>query len=122
MPKAGTNDWSRFCHQASTHPARRLTTITGATEMLGVSAGSGRRADVVYLFIDGAFLKTVYRDRFQPIFGNQYTLDFNRIKPRFNARRVFYYDCLDDVQKPNEDEAVYRERVQKQKDWFDEID
>jgi hypothetical protein len=36
--------------------------------------------ETVYLFIDGGYLKTVYRDLFVPVFGTAYTVDYEALK------------------------------------------
>lgn len=78
--------------------------------------------EIVYLFIDGGYLQTVYRDLFVPVFGTAYTVDYEAVKRWFSARRVFYYDCLDDAPKTDETEADFKARVQRQQDLFDQID
>src|SRR5438067_5819506 len=75
-----------------------------------------------YLFIDGGYLREVYRDLFDPLFGGGYAVDYKSVKETFNARRVFLYDCLDDVQKAGESKADFDARVQQQQDYFDAID
>ena len=60
-----------------------------------------------YLFIDGGYLKTVYRDVFVPLFGDKYVLDYKSIRETFRARRVFLYDCLDDIQRAGENDTDF---------------
>ena len=36
--------------------------------------------EVIYLFVDGGHLRTIYRELFVPIFGTDYELDCNLIK------------------------------------------
>jgi uncharacterized LabA/DUF88 family protein len=75
-----------------------------------------------YLFIDGGYLKTVYRDLFAPLFGDNYVVDYKTVKDTFGARRAFLYDCLDDVQRTEESDAEFKARVKQQEDYFDAID
>jgi uncharacterized LabA/DUF88 family protein len=75
-----------------------------------------------YLFIDGGYLQTVYRDLFTPIFGDGYLVDYGSVMETFRARRAYLYDCLDDVQKPGESDADFKARVARQEAHFDEID
>ncbi len=75
-----------------------------------------------YLFIDGGYLQTVYRDQFTPLFGDGYLVDYKSVMETFNARRAYLYDCLDDVQKAGESDADFQARVKQQEDRFDAID
>jgi uncharacterized LabA/DUF88 family protein len=78
--------------------------------------------DPVYLFIDGAYLRKVFADLFIPLFGDRYSLDFHIIKTEFQAVRVFYYDCLEDIPRPSESKTDFDARVAKQQAEFDGID
>jgi uncharacterized LabA/DUF88 family protein len=75
-----------------------------------------------YLFIDGGYLQTVYRDQFTPVFGDKYLVDYHTVMRTFGARRAYLYDCLDDVQKPGETEVDFKARVEQQEARFDAID
>jgi uncharacterized LabA/DUF88 family protein len=75
-----------------------------------------------YLFIDGGYLREVYRDLFEPLFGDAYLVDYRAIMQFFEARRAYYYDCLDDVKKDAETEEQFKDRVQQQQDSLDAID
>ncbi|HQR08345.1 MAG TPA: NYN domain-containing protein [Gemmatales bacterium] len=75
-----------------------------------------------YLFIDGGYLKSLYRDLFTPLFGENYRVDYRAVLDSFSARRGFLYDCLDDAQKLGESEADFKGRVKSQEEFFDEID
>lgn len=78
--------------------------------------------DNIYLFIDGGYLQAVYRDLFNPIFGATYLVDYKCVMETFGARRVFLYDCLDDLRRTGESDADFQARVQQQQDVFDAID
>jgi uncharacterized LabA/DUF88 family protein len=78
--------------------------------------------EIAYLFIDGGYLQTLYRDSFRPIFSDTYAIDYEQVKRFFSARRVYYYDCLDDVAKPGENDADFKARVQGQEELFDVIE
>jgi uncharacterized LabA/DUF88 family protein len=75
-----------------------------------------------YLFVDGGYLRGVYRDLFNPIFGPGYLVDYKSVMDTFGARRAYLYDCLDDEQKSGESAADCEARVQQQQDLFDAID
>src|SRR5437868_3941883 len=75
-----------------------------------------------YLFIDGGYFRTVYRDLFAPLFGDNYLVDYKSVKESFGAQRAFLYDCLDDVPKAGESDADFKARVKQQEDRFDAID
>jgi uncharacterized LabA/DUF88 family protein len=79
-------------------------------------------SDDAYLFIDGGYLQTVYRDQFNAIFGGGYFVDYKSVMETFGCRRAFLYDCLDDLQKPGENTTDFDVRVRQQQDLFDEID
>jgi uncharacterized LabA/DUF88 family protein len=78
--------------------------------------------EITYVYIDGGYLKTEYQNTVRKLFGNQFDMDYSKIKHMANARRVFYYDCIDDIQKPNEDEDDLRARIQRQEEYLDSID
>ena len=78
------------------------------------------QSEVVYLFIDGGYLDGVYKDVFD-IFG-KCEIDFCRIKTFFEARRAFYYHCLDEEQGIDESDADYKKRVAPQMEKFDKIE
>ncbi|MBC8870013.1 MAG: NYN domain-containing protein [Planctomycetes bacterium] len=77
--------------------------------------------DTTYLFIDGQYLQTVYRDLIWNDYGSSHEIDFDRLRGNGVARRAFYYDCLDDNQKPNETETDFQARVQAQEAYLDSI-
>src|SRR5438876_39841 len=74
-----------------------------------------------YLFIDGAHLKVVYRDNFEKVFAHPYEVDFEKVKRHFGARKAFYYDCLDKVQREGEKDDAFKSRIIAQEDYFDRI-
>ncbi|MGB3511380.1 MAG: hypothetical protein WBA93_19515, partial [Microcoleaceae cyanobacterium] len=86
---------------------------------------SNQPPEIIYLFIDGGYLKRSYKDCTSQWFGNDVgdgrNIDFAAIKRHFKARKVFYYDCLDEIQNKNEKEEDFKARVFKQKDYFNQI-
>ncbi|NET28381.1 NYN domain-containing protein [Okeania sp. SIO1I7] len=81
---------------------------------------------VTYLFIDGSYLRESYIDSTSKWFGNEVindnnNIDFNAIKNFFDARKVFYYDYIDRIQRKYEDQTDFEERVSQQKDYFNQI-
>jgi len=56
------------------------------------------------------------------MFGVPAEIDFSRLyRVTQNVRRVFYYDCLNDIQGEKESESDFKLRVDKQQDLFDPI-
>lgn len=78
--------------------------------------------DVIYIFIDAGYLKRAYQDTVRRIFGDHFEINYFQIKNGFNARRAFYYDCIDDIKKVGESDADFQTRVQKQEEYLDSID
>jgi hypothetical protein len=77
--------------------------------------------EIIYLFIDGAYLKCAFRDEINAVFGDQYEFDFATFKDIVRARRAFYYDCIDNIKKPDEIEADFHARVQLQTSYLDSV-
>jgi uncharacterized LabA/DUF88 family protein len=75
-----------------------------------------------YLFIDGGYLETVYRDLFNPLFGGGYLIDYQAVMQTFGAHRAYLYDCLDDLPKEGETETDFKARVERQEAYFDAVD
>ena len=81
-----------------------------------------------YAFIDGAYFREVTRELTQKMFGVEAEIDYRSL---FNAlyrsaaqsplRRVFYYDCLDDIRRNGESATDFDTRVQAQSAVFDLI-
>ena len=81
---------------------------------------------VTYLFIDGSYLRESYIDTTYKWFGNEVendniNIDFNAIKNFFDARKVFYYDYIDRIQRKDEEKIDFEDRVSQQKDYFNYI-
>jgi uncharacterized LabA/DUF88 family protein len=81
-----------------------------------------------YAFIDGAYFREVTRELIQKMFRVEAEIDYRslfmslyRSAPQLPLRRVFYYDCLDDIQKNGESTKDCETRVQTQKAVFDLI-
>ncbi|NEP04049.1 MAG: hypothetical protein F6K25_27175 [Okeania sp. SIO2G4] len=67
---------------------------------------------VTYLFIDGSYLRKSYIDSTAKWFGNEVedeniNIDFNAIKNFFDARKVFYYDYIDRIQRKYEEKIDF---------------
>jgi uncharacterized LabA/DUF88 family protein len=78
--------------------------------------------EITYIFIDGAYLRTTYRETVRKLFGDQFEIDFSAIKNSTVARRAFYYDCIDYAKKDTETAADCDARVRKQEEYLDTID
>jgi uncharacterized LabA/DUF88 family protein len=79
------------------------------------------RSDDTYLFIDGEYLRRAYNEAIQSVFQVDGEIDFNELKRQAMAKRAFFYDCLDDVQRAGESEADYKSRVAAQEKVFGAI-
>jgi uncharacterized LabA/DUF88 family protein len=77
--------------------------------------------EIEYLFIDGAYLRGICNEYMQALFGVDADLDLITVKNSFSPRKVFYYDCLDDVPRPQEPAADISSRVNQQQERFDKI-
>jgi hypothetical protein len=56
-----------------------------------------------YLFIDGAYFRKVADEYMLQLFGVPAEIDYRALRRGgLNPRRVFYYDCLNDIQKNGE--------------------
>lgn len=75
-----------------------------------------------YLFIDGGHLREYYSKSVQPWFGNPGEIDFLALKIKYEAFKVYYYDCLDDLRREGESGKDYDERLAAQEMKFDAID
>lgn len=49
---------------------------------------------VRYVFIDGAYMEAMARDRGTALFGEPAELDYRKIAADVKGKRYFYYDCL----------------------------
>jgi len=78
-------------------------------------------ADTEYLFIDGGYVREVYSRHMKDFFGVDGEIDFAAVRGGTRALRVFYYDCLDDIQKSGEVDGQYQARLRKQEGIFSEI-
>src|SRR5687767_13549065 len=65
-----------------------------------------------YLFVDGAHLRHNFLDVLSKWGdGDPPELSVEDVKTHFNAGKCFYYDAIDDRQKPGEDDQSFRARV-----------
>lgn len=74
-----------------------------------------------YVFIDGNYLRRVADNFMQEMFGVSAELNFDAIRPGTNVRRVFYYDCLNDLHGDRESDSEFGARVAKQEAIFNSI-
>jgi NYN domain len=74
-----------------------------------------------YLFIDGAYLRTIYREAMQKFCGVEGDLDPARVRYGGSASRAFFYDSLDDERRLGESDADFQSRVAAQEAFFNEI-
>jgi hypothetical protein len=79
-----------------------------------------------YAFIDGAYFREVTSGLIQRMFGVEAEINYRSLFMNLRdltspLRRVFYYDCLDDIQKNGESTNDFDTRVQAQRAAFDLI-
>ncbi|MGP0020648.1 MAG: NYN domain-containing protein [Candidatus Sulfotelmatobacter sp.] len=77
--------------------------------------------ETTYVFIDGAYLRKAADELMRRMFGTVADLNFDAIRPGTNVRRVFYYDCLNDIRAENEAVPDFEARVARQEAMFDSI-
>lgn len=74
-----------------------------------------------YLFIDGEYLRHIYNEAMQSVFGCDGELSFGALKQAAQAKRTFFYDCVDDVPRASESQRDLEVRVAAQEVFFDGI-
>ncbi len=86
---------------------------------------SNEPPEITYLFIDGGYLRDKYKKAIYEWFNNDVVdlrnINFAAIKSHFKAKKVFYYDCLDEIKNKNEEDEDFEARKSKQKDDFNQI-
>jgi uncharacterized LabA/DUF88 family protein len=79
------------------------------------------RSEDTYLFIDGEYLRSKFREAMQAVFGVESSdkdINFYKIRDEARAKRVFFYDCIDEEKKLNESDTDFDARVEAQKSFF----
>jgi len=73
-----------------------------------------------YLFIDGGYLNKEYERTAQRWFNGAGQIDLRQVCWHFNPRprKVFYYDCIDRVQKDSESAVELSARISGQEEQF----
>lgn len=76
-----------------------------------------------YLFIDGRYLRDIFRRAMQEVFAvaTEGEMDLALIRHTASAQKVFYYDCLNDLQNKEEIDSKFEARVQAQQRMFASI-
>lgn len=74
-----------------------------------------------YLFVDGSNFRQYFNETTQKWFGQEVEFDFKKIKEFFNAEKVFYFDCIDDVKNENETDDQFNARVNSQEEKLNRI-
>jgi uncharacterized LabA/DUF88 family protein len=74
-----------------------------------------------YLFIDGGYLRDVFRSAMREVFENAGEMDLGHVREDAGALKAFYYDCLNDVKLPPESEPEFDTRVKAQQRLFSTI-
>jgi uncharacterized LabA/DUF88 family protein len=75
-----------------------------------------------YLFIDGENFLRNYSESMQSVFHENGAVNFEQIRQDAGATRVFYYDCIDDEQRPGEKDEDFQNRLAAEEKSFKEID
>jgi hypothetical protein len=74
-----------------------------------------------YLFIDGGYVRQIYRAAMKTVFGADGELSVRRIVDYANTFRTYYYDCLDETQKDGESSAEFAARVAAQQAYHSQL-
>ena len=75
----------------------------------------------MYLYVDARYLNRVFEDCLTSFVGRAVGVHWPSVKRYFNAQRVFYYDCLDDLPRQDESESDLRDRVTLQERQLESI-
>jgi hypothetical protein len=82
------------------------------------------RSSDTYLFIDGEYLRRIFKDAMQNILLCSVTdedIDYAEIKRQADAKRAFFYDCIDDEQQHGESDADFQNRIRTQEAFFSKL-
>lgn len=82
------------------------------------------RSEDTYLFIDGEYLRRIFDDAMRWMFlcpTRDEDIDYTEIKRLAQAKRVFFYDCIDDEKQQNESEPEFQKRVRTQETFFTKL-
>lgn len=74
-----------------------------------------------YLFVDGGHLRKHYAECMQKWTGGAGALNLERLKGQVGAQKCFFYDCIDDIRREGETDAVFSARVTEQEEYFDRL-
>lgn len=70
-----------------------------------------------YLFVDGGYLRKIYEDGMNVLFGHPGELDLTQLHEIGSYRRIYYFDCIDDGnQGDDETDEQYQARLAKAED------
>lgn len=75
----------------------------------------------IYLFIDAGYLRKVMADKLHRFIGTSLDIKWESILRHFGAKRTFYYDCVEEDQRPGELDQDFRKRIKQQDDMLDSI-
>lgn len=78
-------------------------------------------ADETYLFIDGAYLRDKHSKALRRVFTQVPEIGLLQLKGQALAERVFFYDCLHDIEDEAETEEAFQERLKKDEAYFSAI-
>lgn len=78
-------------------------------------------SNINYLFIDAGYLRRVITDVLEPFVGQKLEINWSAVKVKCSAQRVFYYDCIDEIKRDNENQKQYEERLKNQHETIDYI-
>jgi uncharacterized LabA/DUF88 family protein len=82
------------------------------------------RSEDTYLFIDGEYLRRRFDEAMRWMFlcpTQDEDIDYTEIKRFAGAKRVFFYDCIDDEKQSGESEAAFQNRVRAQESSFNKL-
>lgn len=115
-----------FARARSHFGVRRLTAISSTIQrkrrqaagyneyMVFAPRSRPLQPPVTYAFVDAGHLKPNFANVTERWFGVPVDLDVATIRTAFQASKVFYYDSIDDVLRPDESSADLEARVREQ--------
>src|SRR5690242_3733672 len=80
-----------------------------------------RLRETGYLFVDMANFRRYFDENIMRWTGVTTPIDYKVLAKSKDAKKAFFYDCIDDRRKPGETDEDYNARLKKQEDEFAKI-
>jgi uncharacterized LabA/DUF88 family protein len=74
-----------------------------------------------YLFVDAGHIRECYGSAMRDWFMCESEIDYEKLKKRVGAFKLFYYDCLDHIRSAGESDSAFSTRKEQQEAQFDQI-